>query len=103
MVTLFKVWVVSTLRSGIDGVSVKTRVVGNDFEKIITRTNEEITQILNFFKDLEYVIFSRMTGTGSCCYAAFDKKKDADNAQKIFVKKFPLLWTLITENNAINR
>ena len=77
--------------------------IGNDFEKIITRTNEEITQILNFFKDLEYVIFSRMTGTGSCCYAAFDKKKDADNAQKIFVKKFPLLWTLITENNAINR
>ena len=77
--------------------------IGNDFEKIITRTNEEITQILNFFKDLEYVIFSRMTGTGSCCYAAFDKKKDAENAQKKFVKKFPLLWTLITENNAINR
>ena len=76
--------------------------IGNDFEKIITRTNEEITQILNFFKDLEYVIFSRMTGTGSCCYAAFDKKKDAENAQKIFVKKYPLLWTLITENNIIN-
>ena len=44
-----------------------------------------------------------MTGTGSCCYAIFDKKKDAENAQKIFVKKFPLLWTLITENNSINR
>jgi len=76
--------------------------IGNDFEKIINRINEEVTQILNFFKDLEYVIFSRMTGTGSCCYAAFNKKKDAENAQKIFVKKFPLLWTLITENNTIN-
>ena len=76
--------------------------IGNDFEKIITRTNEEVTQILNFFKDLEHVIFSRMTGTGSCCYAAFDKKKDVENAQKIFVKKFPLLWTFITENNTIN-
>ena len=76
--------------------------IGNDFEKIITRINEEVAKILNFLKDLECVIFSRMTGTGSCCYAAFDKKKDAENAQKIFVKKFPLLWTLITENNAIN-
>jgi len=75
---------------------------GNDFEKIITRINQEITQILNFFNDLNYVIFSRMTGTGSCCYAAFDKKKDAENAKKIFVKKFPLLWTLITENNVFN-
>ena len=77
--------------------------IGNDFEKIIIRINEEVTQILNFFKDLEYVIFSRMTGTGSCCYAAFNKKNEAENAQKIFVKKFPLLWTLITENNTINR
>ena len=77
--------------------------IGNDFEKFIIRINEEVTQILNFFKDLEYVIFSRMTGTGSCCYAAFDKKKEAENAQKIFVKKFPLLWTLITENNTINK
>ena len=77
--------------------------IGNDFEKFIIRINEEVTQILNFFKDLEYVIFSRMTGTGSCCYAAFNKKNEAENAQNIFVKKFPLLWTLITENNTINR
>ena len=77
--------------------------IGNDFEKFIIKINEEVTQILNFFKDLEYVIFSRMTGTGSCCYAAFNKKNEAENAQKIFVKKFPLLWTLITENNTINR
>ena len=76
--------------------------IGNDFEKIITRINEEVAKILNFLKDLECVIFSRMTGTGSCCYAAFNKKKDAENAQKIFVKKYPLLWTLITENNIIN-
>ena len=76
--------------------------IGNDFEKIITRINEEVTKILIFLKDLEYVIFSRMTGTGSCCYAAFDKKKDAENAQKIFVKKYPLLWTLIVQNNTIN-
>ena len=40
-----------------------------------------------------------MTGTGSCCFAAFDKKKDAEDTQKIFFKKFPLLWTFITENN----
>jgi len=77
--------------------------IGNDFEKVISQINDEITKILNFFKDLDYVIFSRMTGTGSCCYAAFNKKKDAENAQKIFVKKFPLLWTMITENNTINR
>ena len=76
--------------------------IGNDFEKIIIRINEEVTKILNFLKNLECVIFSRMTGTGSCCYAAFEKKKDAENAQKIFVKKYPLLWTLIVQNNTIN-
>jgi len=73
---------------------------GNDFEKIITRTNEEITQILNFFKDLENVIFSRMTGTGSCCYAAFYKKEDSLKAKKKFITNFPKLWSIITENNA---
>ena len=74
--------------------------IGNDFEKVITRTNEEITQILNFFKDLENVIFSRMTGTGSCCYAAFYKKEDALKAKKKFITNFPKLWSIITENNA---
>jgi len=74
--------------------------IGNDFEKIITQTNKEITQILNFFKGLENVIFSRMTGTGSCCYAAFYKKEDALKAKKKFITNFPKLWSIITENNA---
>ena len=59
--------------------------IGNDFEKIIIRINEEVTQILNFFKNLEYVIFSRMTGTGSCCYAAFNKKNDMQKMLKKYL------------------
>ena len=60
--------------------------IGNDFEKFIIRINEEVTQILNFFKDLEYVIFSRMTGTGSCCYAIFNKQKKVLEKNKLIFK-----------------
>ena len=72
---------------------------GNDFEEIIKSYHKEISAILNILKELKNVIFTTVTGSGSCCYAAFDKKKDAEIAQIIFNKKFPLLWNYIAENN----
>ena len=42
---------------------------GNDFEKIVFKENSEFREIIEFLESLDKVIFSRMTGTGSCCYS----------------------------------
>ena len=45
--------------------------------------------------------FAHMTGSGSCCFAAFNNKDIAIKAQKKFIEKFPDLWSCIAENNTI--
>ena len=50
---------------------------------------------------LEYAIFTRMTGTGSCCFTAFTSKSHALEAHKIFKSKFSKLWSVVCENNFI--
>ena len=72
---------------------------GNDFEKILIKKNSDFRKIINFIKNLDGVIFSRMTGSGSCCYSAFQTKDEAINASKIFKSAFPNLWFKICENN----
>ena len=74
---------------------------GNDFEKIILKENKKIINIFNFLKHLDGVIFSRITGSGSCCYATFDNKESAITAKKFFNIKYPNLWTFIAENNLL--
>jgi len=75
---------------------------GNDFEKILIKSNDEINQILIFLKQLKNVIFASLTGSGSCCYAAFDNRKNAVDAQNKFKYSFPNLWSFIAENNFIS-
>mgnify|MGYP006111885371 CR=1 FL=1 len=75
---------------------------GNDFEKILLNQNKEYKKIFNYLESLEKVIFVRMTGSGSCCYAAFEKKSQAVQALLSFKSKFPNLWSINCENNTIN-
>ncbi|MDC2992276.1 hypothetical protein OAZ22_01130 [Pelagibacteraceae bacterium] len=75
---------------------------GNDFEKIIKKNEPEFLSIINFLDDLEDVIFSRLTGSGSCLYSVFEKKEHAVNAQKNFQQSFSNLWTHVSENNLTN-
>ena len=72
---------------------------GNDFEKILNQSNQEIIEVLSFLRGLKNVIFSNLTGSGSCCYAAFENKDFAVRAKSEFYKKFPKLWSYIVENN----
>ena len=72
---------------------------GNDFEKITIKENIEYREIINSIDSLEHVIFTRMTGSGSCCYGVFDKKEHALKNMKIFKRKFPELWINVCENN----
>ena len=75
---------------------------GNDFEDIAIRENEEINQILKYLSDSEKCIIAQMTGSGSCCFAAYEKQEYANKAQMNFNKNFPKLWSFVGENNIIN-
>jgi len=75
---------------------------GNDFEKILHNNFRAVQEILDFLDNLNETIFSRMTGSGSCCYAAFETKKLANEAQVNFQSTYPELWTFVGENNTIN-
>ena len=75
---------------------------GNDFEKIVKKNETEFLSIINYLDNLEGVIFSRLTGSGSCIFSVFEKKENAENAQKKFNKNFSNLWTNISENNLLN-
>mgnify|MGYP006111788759 CR=1 FL=1 len=83
----------------IDKIESKDNNIGNDFEDIIISTNPEFNLLFKFLKKLDNIIFTRMTGTGSCLYAVFKKKKYALDAQIKFKKEFKDLWSCISENN----
>ena len=75
---------------------------GNDFENIAIRENEEINQILKYLSSSEKCIFSQMTGSGSCCFAAYEKQEYANKVQTSLKENFPKLWSFVGENNTIN-
>ena len=75
---------------------------GNDFEKILKKNEPEFLSIIDFLEDFDDVIFSRLTGSGSCIYSVFEKKEHAENAQKKFQQSFSNLWTHLSENNLVN-
>ena len=75
---------------------------GNDFENILKKNEPEFLSIINILEDFEDVVFSRLTGSGSCIYSVFEKKEHAVNAQKNFQQSFSNLWTHVSENNLIN-
>ena len=73
--------------------------IGNDFEVIADRKYPEIATLLKFMRGFSEVIFSRLTGSGSCIYSAFDKKDSAEKALDIFKERFPDHWAAVVENN----
>ena len=73
--------------------------MGNDFEEIADRKYPEISTLLKFMRGFSDVIFSRLTGSGSCIYSAFEKKDSAEKASKLFKERFPDHWAAVVENN----
>ena len=41
---------------------------------------------------------SNMSGSGSCCYARFNKLNDVKIAMKEITKKYPNYWVFIAKN-----
>ena len=73
--------------------------MGNDFEVIAERKYPEISTFLKFMRGFSDVIFSRLTGSGSCIYSAFEKKDSAEKALELFKERFPDHWAVVVENN----
>ena len=74
----------------------------NDFEAIAIKENNEMYELINFLSSTKNCIFSRMSGSGSCCYATYDNLNFAVNAQKNVKDKFPKYWSFVANNNTIN-
>ena len=69
----------------------------NDLEKEAISQCDEIKNILDVFKNETNSLLSRMTGSGSTCFALFRNKEDLINAEKIFTKKFKTFWVKTTK------
>ena len=72
---------------------------GNDFELIVNKENKKISDLLKFLSSLEDSIFSRMSGSGSCCYVVFEDKDNAKRAFDLISKKYNDYWIYCAENN----
>ena len=73
--------------------------LGNDFKDVASNKSQEIKNILNYLQSTKGLLFANLTGSGSCCFAAYKEKSFAINAQEEFNKKFSQLWTFVAENN----
>ena len=68
---------------------------------MLDKKTEIQKNLLNFLEDLPKVVFTRVTGSGSCIFAAFESKKNAEKSLYMFEEKFPNLWCRVVENNFI--
>ncbi len=81
--------------------NINIKEEGNDFEKIVFKENKGYKEIYDFVANLNQVRFTRMTGSGSCIYAAFEKKEYANNANEVFKSNYKDLWSVVCENNMV--
>ena len=81
---------------------MRRMTLSETIENIIIQKSFEIKKILHFLGNLEEVIFTRMTGSGSCCYAAFESEEHTLKAKENFISNFPDLWTFVAKNNINN-
>lgn len=85
----------------LDNDEINDYDTGNDFELILGDKHKEISSLLKFMRSFPDIIFSRLTGSGSCIYSTFESRKSADKALSIFRTNFPDYWAAVIENNFI--
>lgn len=75
----------------------------NDFEQVAITESQEIKELIHFLSSTKNSIFARMSGSGSCCYATFEKQEFAKIAQNDIKKYFPQYWTFVGQNYNNNK
>jgi len=83
----------------LDTDEISEHDTGNDFEVIAENKYKEMSSLLKFMRSFPELIFSRLTGSGSCIYSTFESKSNAEQALSIFKKSFPKHWSAVVENN----
>ena len=71
----------------------------NELESLVFKKYSKIKKLKDFLSRLPYVVFARMTGTGSAVVAYFQSKKAAKNAAKIFKNKYKYkgYWCIVSK------
>jgi 4-diphosphocytidyl-2-C-methyl-D-erythritol kinase len=70
----------------------------NNLQKIVEKKNKEIQTILTLIEAQKNCLFARMTGSGSACFGTFTNRSQASLAVKVFKKKFPNYWCVLTKS-----
>jgi len=69
----------------------------NDLENVVFNKYPKIKKLKYFLSNLPYITFTRMTGSGSAIVAYFKSKKAANNASRIFRRKYKNYWYIISK------
>ena len=79
--------------SDYDLEEINEQDTGNDFEKILKKNEPEFLSIINYLDNFEDIVFSRLTGSGSCIFSVFEKKRT--QKKKNLLKNFLLCGHLL--------
>lgn len=70
----------------------------NSLEKIVISKYPKVRKILEEMRLIKNSQLSRVTGSGSACFALFLTKKDGDLALRQIKKKFPNYWCVLCKS-----
>ena len=69
----------------------------NDLENVVFKKYSKIKNLKYFLSSLPNIVFTRMTGSGSALVAYFKSKKAANNAARIFRRKYKNYWYIVSK------
>ena len=69
----------------------------NDLENVVFKKYSKIKNLKYFLSSLPNIVFTRMTGSGSAIVAYFKSKKAANNAARIFRRKYKNYWYIVSK------
>ena len=69
----------------------------NDLENVVFKKYSKIKNLKYFLSNLPSIVFTRMTGSGSAIVAYFKSKKAANNAARIFRRKYKNYWYIVSK------
>ena len=70
----------------------------NDLQQTAVKIKPLLKDLLSDLSSLENRIFASMSGSGSCCYAAFKNFKDAKKSLKTIKSIYPDYWISLVNN-----
>ena len=69
----------------------------NDLEKSAIKNYPSINDLINSLNSTSGCLVARMSGSGSTCFGLYEKKHEAEKAQKHLFNKFPNAWIKVAK------